>query len=654
MVTASRVWALLNRRVKQTLVVDCSFWPHCGRRLYSENAAPIRSIDLKDFPPEKIRNFSIVAHVDHGKSTLADRILEIVGAIHVSSDNKQVLDKLQVERERGITVKAQSVSVLYRYNNEDYILNLIDTPGHVDFSYEVKRSLRACQGVLLLVDANQGVQAQTVSNFYLAFSNNLEIIPVINKIDLPNANPEAVREQLFTLFEMEPERVMLISAKLGTGVKQLLDNVVKYIPPPEISTSTSSKDLQLFLFDSWFDKYKGAINLVQVKRGILKNTSTIVSCKSKKEYSIKSLGLMTPEPFECDSLYPGQVGYVVCNMKSAKEAIIGDTYHLKDNPVDMLLEIEPAKPMLYAGFYPFHASEHRSMKQALERLCINDASVVASDESSPALGYGWRLGFLGVLHMEVFSQRLEQEYQAEVLITAPSVTYRLIIKGDGHKKKYGDIVQVSNPADWLDRLVVEEYQEPIVSATIITPSDYLSPLLDLCNQRRGEQVSIVYIDQTRLNMQYILPLNEVASDFYDELKSRSSGYASFDYEDAGYRKSDLVKLCVMLNGNIVDELSFIVHASKARTEAKKLASRLKDELPRQQFSIAIQATVNGQVYAREDLKALKKDVTAKCYGGDISRKMKLLKKQAAGKKRLKQIGNIQISKDTFINILTKK
>lgn len=612
----------------------------------------IRDVDLADFPPEKIRNFSIVAHVDHGKSTLADRILETVGAIDVSSANKQVLDKLQVERERGITVKAQSVSVLYTFQGEQYILNLIDTPGHVDFSYEVTRSLRACQGVLLLVDANQGVQAQTVSNFYQAFANDLEIVPVINKIDLPNANPEAVREQLLSLFELDPGKVLQVSAKLGTGVIHLLDTVVERIPPPP-AAKEKEEDLKLFLFDSWFDRYKGAINLVQVVSGTLQNQSQVVSAKTGKEYGIKSMGLMTPEPFECSSLYPGQVGYIIMNMRSAKEAVIGDTLHLKDKPVAPLLEISAARPMLFAGFYPFNPSEHRGLKQAIEKLCINDASVNVNVETSPALGSGWRLGFLGVLHMEVFSQRLEQEYEAEVLVTAPSVPYRLQVK-ETNRKKYGEFLEVSNPADWLTKQFVDEYQEPIVTATIITPTEYLSPILELCNQRRGEQVSILNIDQTRLNIQYIFPLNEVVTDFFDELKSRSSGYASFDYEDAGYRPGDLVHMEVLLNGNAVNELSCIIHASKAREQAKYLVNKLKDELPRQQFAIAVQAAVGGKILARGDLKALRKDVTAKCYGGDIGRKMKLLKNQAKGKKRLKQIGNIQISKDTFINILTNK
>jgi len=625
-----------------------------GIRQFSEssNNLTIKDVDLKNFPPHKIRNFSIVAHVDHGKSTLADRILEIVGAISTSSQNKQVLDTLQVERERGITVKAQTVSVLYLYEGEYYILNIIDTPGHVDFSYEVTRSLRACQGVLLLVDANQGVQAQTVSNFYKAFANNLEIIPVINKIDLPNADVEGVSEQMFSLFEVDPENIFQISAKFGTGVQKLLDGVVKLIPPPPVNSPDS--DVQLFLFDSWFDRFKGAINMVQVNQGVLTESMTVVSCKTNKEYLIKSLGVLTPEEFKCSKLYPGQVGYIVCNMKSAKEAVIGDTFHIKDRPTPPLLEIESSKPMLYAGVYPLNPAEHKELRNALEKLCINDASVSVSEESSLALGHGWRLGFLGVLHMEVFSQRLEQEFNAEVIVTAPSVPYQLKIKGEKNIKEHGNIKVVSNPCDWLEWTKVSEYLEPMVTATIITPVDYLSTIMELCNERRGEQIAIVNIDQTRLNMQYNFPLNEVATDFFDDLKSRSSGYASFDYEDAGYRSSDVVKLSVLLNGNTIEELSCIVHASKAKDKGKLLVNRLKEELPRQQFSIAIQAAVGSKILARANVQAVRKDVTAKCYGGDISRKMKLLKFQAIGKARMKKVGNIQIAKDTFINILSNK
>eukprot|EP00092_Neocalanus_flemingeri_P039370 GFUD01042865.1.p1 GENE.GFUD01042865.1~~GFUD01042865.1.p1 ORF type:complete len:642 (+),score=216.87 GFUD01042865.1:140-2065(+) len=612
----------------------------------------VKDIDLANFPPEKIRNFSIVAHIDHGKSTLADRILEMVGAIDTTATNKQVLDSLQVEKERGITVKAQSASVLYNYLGEDYILNMIDTPGHVDFSYEVTRSLRACQGVVLLVDANQGVQAQTVSNFYLAFANDLEILAVINKIDLPGADPEGVKLQLRSLFDVEQDQVLAISAKMGIGVKELLDRVVEKVPPP--STLGREGNLRLFLFDSWFDRYQGTINLVQVVDGVLttKNTA-VVSSKTGKEYKVKEVGLLTPSPHPCPALYPGQVGYLISSMKTASEAVIGDTFFAKDRPVDPLLSIEPAKPMVYAGVYPFNPGELKELKVALEKLCLNDNSVSISMETSIALGQGWRLGFLGVLHMEVFTQRLEQEFNAQVVVTAPSVPYKIRMKDEGTKKRTGQELLVANPSEWVGRMDAAEYQEPMVLGTIIAPTEYLSSILELCHDRRGEQRSIENIDQSRLNIQFLFPLNEVVTNFFDELKSVTSGYASFDYEDAGYQSSDLQKLDVQLNGMVINELSTICHASKLRLRAKAVVFKMRNELPRQQFNIAIQATVGGKIMAREDIKALRKDVTAKCYGGDISRKMKLLKNQAEGKKRMKKFGNIEIAKETFIKILTK-
>jgi len=612
----------------------------------------VKDIDLVNFPPEKIRNFSIVAHIDHGKSTLADRILEMVGAIDTASTNKQVLDSLQVEKERGITVKAQSASVLYNYQGEDYILNMIDTPGHVDFSYEVTRSLRACQGVVLLVDANQGVQAQTVSNFYLAFANDLEILAVMNKIDLPGADPEGVKVQLRSLFDVEEDQVLAISAKMGIGVKELLDRVVERVPPPTtLGTDTS---LRLFMFDSWFDRYQGAIQLVQVVDGVLTAKNIVVSSSTKKEYKVKEVGLMTPFPHPCPALYPGQVGYLISNMRTAKEAVIGDTFYAKDKPVEPLMCIEPAKPMVFAGVYPFNPGEIKELKAALEKLCLNDNSVSLHMETSIALGQGWRLGFLGVLHMEVFTQRLEQEFNAQVVVTAPSVPYKIKMKNEkGSKKRAGQEIMVSNPSEWEEKSEVSVYQEPMVLGTIISPAEYLSTILDVCHDRRGEQRSVENIDQTRLNIQFLFPLNEVVTNFFDELKSVTSGYASFDYEDAGYQPSDLHRMDLLLNGKIIHELSTICHASKLRLRAKAVVFKMKNELPRQQFNISIQAAVGSKILARDDLKALRKDVTAKCYGGDIGRKMKLLKFQAEGKKKMKKFGNIEINKDTFIKILTK-
>jgi len=611
----------------------------------------IRDVDLANFPPEKIRNFSIVAHIDHGKSTLADRILETVGAIEVSSENKQVLDSLQVERERGITVKAQSASLLYSHRGEQFLLNMIDTPGHVDFSYEVTRSLRACQGVVLLVDANQGVQAQTVSNFYLAFSHSLQILAVLNKIDLPGADVDGVREQIFNLFEIDPDEIMAVSAKMGVGVTQLLDSIVERVPPP--LTQGQEADMRLFLFDSWYDKYHGTINLVQVADGVLKcsRNQVVVSSKTGKEYKVKEVGLLTPRVHQCAALYPGQVGYLVTNMKSAREAEIGDTLYAQNKPVKPLIDIEPAKPMVFAGVYPFNQSETKELKAAIERLTLNDRSVSVTMESSLALGQGWRLGFLGILHMEVFTQRLEQEFNAQVIVTAPSVPYNIRVKDP--RVTEGVVTTVSNPSDWVEKRFALAYLEPMVLGTIISPTAYLSGILELCHSKRGEQREITNIDQQRLNIQFLLPLNEIVTNFYDELKGISSGYASFDYEDAGYQQSELLKLDVLLNGKQVHELSTISHVSKLRDRAKAVVFKLKNELPRQQFAIAIQAAVGGKILAREDIKALKKDVLAKCYGGDISRKMKLLKNQAEGKKKMKKFGNIEINKDTFIKILTK-
>jgi len=622
-------------------------------RRYSDSPpASIRDIDLAAFPPERVRNFCIVAHVDHGKSTLADRVLELAGAIDTKQANRQVLDSLQVERERGITVKAQSASVLWRHQGEDYLLNLIDTPGHVDFSYEVTRSLRACQGVLLLVDANQGVQAQTVSNFFLAFAANLTILPVINKIDLPGADPELVTEQLLTIFEVDPGRVLPISAKLGLGVAALLDRVVEEVPPP--TTLGREADLRILLFDSWFDRWQGAVTLVQVAEGVLRVGQTIASSKTGREYKVGEVGLLTPSQHPCPALYPGQVGYLMCNMRKAREAVLGDTLHLAGRPVTPLLDIQPAKPMVYAGVYPFNASEHRDLALALEKLCLSDPSVALKAETSAALGQGWRLGFLGVLHMEVFTQRLDQEQQVQVVITAPSVPYTMVLGARAGREQEGREVLASSPAEFLERPQVVEYREPMVAATILTPATHLAAVLHLCHERRGVQRSVEHIDQSRLNLQFLLPLNEIVTSFFDALKSATSGYASFDYEDAGFEAADLVRLDVLLNGTMVAELATVGHASKARERAKAVVANLREELPRQQFNIAIQAAVRGKVLARTDIKPSRKDVTAKCYGGDMSRKMKLLKNQAEGKKRMKMVGNIEIAKETFIKILTKQ
>lgn len=633
-------------------------WVHVSASRLCQSQDPKDSTgdvpDLSVFPLERIRNFSIIAHVDHGKSTLADRILEITGAIKADTKNKQVLDKLQVERERGITVKAQTASVTYTYDGEDYLLNLIDTPGHVDFTYEVSRSLSACQGVILLVDANEGVQAQTVANFYLAFTNELAIIPVLNKIDLKNADPEAAKEQLFNLFEIDPDDVLQVSAKLGVGITNILEAVIKGVPSPA-ETCNVDAPLRLFLFDSWFDRYKGVVCLVLVVDGCLKKGDQIMSSHSEKVYEVKEVGILAPHEILTDQLYTGQVGYFTANIRNTKEALVGDTFHLKGEECEPLSTVREAKPLVFAGVYPMDQSEHGQLRAAIDRLCLNDRSVSVSIESSSALGQGWRLGFLGLLHMDVFNQRLEQEHKTQVIMTSPSVPYKVRVQGTKVIQHYrGEEVIINNPVHWPEPQSIVETSEPFVRGTIITPVKYLGDIIGLCQDRRGVQQSIRNIDHNRMIMHYKLPLNEIVVDFYDILKSLSSGYATFDYEELGFEFSYLVKLDVLLNGNVIPELSTIVHSSKARTEGKRVVEKLKDILPRQMFQIAVQAAVGGTILARANIKALRKDVLAKCYGGDITRKMKLLKRQAEGKKRqMKMYGNIEVPRETFINLLKR-
>ncbi|XP_071486111.1 translation factor Guf1, mitochondrial-like [Diadema antillarum] len=605
------------------------------------------------FPVSNIRNFSIIAHVDHGKSTLADRLLELTGTISRNSDNKQVLDKLQVERERGITVKAQTASMIYHYQGKDYLLNLIDTPGHVDFNYEVSRSLAACQGVLLLVDANQGVQAQTVANFYLAFEANLEIIPVLNKIDLKIADPDRVAGQLDTLFDIKREEILPISAKLGTGIDRVLPAVIEKIPPPP---SSSERPMKGLLLDSWYNQYRGAYINMAIFDGIIRKGDKVTSAHSGKTYEVHDLGVMHPEPVSTEELYAGQVGYVVPGMHNIKEAHMGDTFYHPNSPVQPLPGFKAAKPMVFAGLYPIDQSEYLSLRSAIERLTLNDSSVSVSRDSSPALGQGWRLGFLGLLHMEVFNQRLEQEHNANVIMTVPSVPFKAILKDTkANRQEYGEDLEftVYNPSVFPDAQKAEEYLEPMVLGTIITPDEHISKVLSLCLSKRGEQEEYTYIDTSRVLLKYRLPLNEVVVDFFDQLKSLSSGYASFDYEDCGYQSADLVKLSILLNGREVEELATVVHRDKARESGKAVCGKLKENIPRQLYEVAIQAAVGGRIVARENIKALRKNVLAKCYGGDITRKMKLLRRQAEGKKRMKKFGNVDVPKDAFISILKR-
>ncbi|XP_014286074.1 translation factor GUF1 homolog, mitochondrial [Halyomorpha halys] len=635
----------------------CTVFKKCPSTLYYrpmsslKNAEEISNLKFVEIPVENIRNFSIIAHVDHGKSTLADRILEITGAIKKNVENKQVLDRLQVERERGITVKAQSASIIYNYKGTDYLLNLIDTPGHVDFSNEVSRSLAACQGVILLVDANQGVQAQTVANFYLAFTQELTIMPVLNKIDLKNSDPEGVTVQLQNLFGINKEDVLKISAKTGTGVVELLHAIIERVPHPP---ADRSKPLQAILFDSWYDRFRGVFGLFYIANGRVSVGDNIRWIHAQKEYQVKSLGVLTPEELSVSELVAGQVGFIACNMRDRKDAIMGDTVVSIENPAEALPGLMKSKPMVFAGVYPLDQSQHPLLRSAIERLTLNDSAVSVIIDSSPALGQGWRLGFLGLLHLEVFSQRLEQEYGAHAILTTPNVTYKVVIHGSKNISALGGSeLYISNPTNFPDPNIISEMYEPIVKATIITPDTYLGGVLSLCMERRGQQESAVNIDNSRVLLKFSFPLSEIIVDFHDRLKSLSSGFASFDYEDAGYVASNLVKIVILLNGLEVEELSSIVHSSRAVELGKRMCHKLVDIIPRQQFQIAVQAKVGGKIVARDNIKPYRKDVTAKLYGGDVTRRMKLLKRQAEGKKKLRMIGNIALPRETFIEILKR-
>jgi len=603
----------------------------------------IKKIDLKNFTPDKVRNFSIIAHIDHGKSTLSDRLLEYTGTLSDRTKHAQFLDKLQVEKERGITVKAQTASMFYEYKGETYLLNLIDTPGHVDFSYEVSRSLYACQGAVLLVDAAQGVEAQTMANFFLAFEQDLTIVPVLNKIDMQAADPERVAEQMHKLFDFDLKSIVWASAKSGIGIKETLEAIVERIPSPP---DYREEPLKALLFDSWFDEYRGVICLVAIKDGTLKKGDPITLAQSGTQYEILELGLMYPDQTPMDALYTGQVGYIITGMKTVKEARVGDTIYRTGHPVTSLPGFKPAQPVVFAGIFPVENADFELLRDAIEKLTLNDASVTVEKKTSPALGLGFRCGFLGLLHMDVFKQRLEQEYGLSVIITAPSVMYEMSTTS-------GKLLHIENPSDFPEAQTIEEVREPIIDATIIVPKQYLGNVMALCAEKRGEQLEMTYIDEDRLIIKYRLPLNEVATDFYDQLKSLTSGYASFDYEEAGYQPADLVKMDILLNGKPIDALSCIVHRDKAYYIGRDLTQRLRKVIPRQLFPIAIQAALGAKILARETISPLRKDVTAKCYGGDITRKRKLLEKQKAGKKRMKQVGNVEVPQEAFLSILKR-
>ena len=605
----------------------------------------IKNRNLKNFSPERIRNFAIIAHIDHGKSTLSDRLLEFTGTISERNKAEQFLDKLQVEKERGITVKANSASMFYEYEGETYLLNLIDTPGHVDFSYEVSRSLYACQGAVLLVDAAQGVQAQTMANFYLAFEQDLTIVPVINKIDMQNAEPERVTRELERLFDFKPNEIILASAKAGIGIQDTLNAIIKRIPAPNANPNLPLKAL---LFDSWFDDYRGVVCLIAIHNGMLKKGDKIQLIQGGRSYEALDVGFMYPNETATGALYAGQVGYIVAGMKTVQEARVGDTICLASNPVKPFPGFKEAKPMVFAGIYPVDSSEFELLRDAIEKLTLNDASVTTEKKSSMALGLGFRCGFLGLLHMDVFKQRLEQEYDMNIIVTAPSVLYKV------KRKHKGDIVDIENPSEFPEPNVIEEVLEPMIQATIIVPQQFLGNLIALCEKKRGIQTDLSYMDEERVILKYKLPLNEVATDFYDQLKSLSSGYASFDYEEAGYQEADLVKMDILLNGKPIDAMSLVVHRENAFHIGRDLTQRLRSVIPRQMFEVAIQAAIGANIIARESISALRKNVTAKCYGGDISRKRKLLEKQKEGKKRMKQVGNVEVPQEAFFSILKKE
>ncbi|KAJ0177172.1 hypothetical protein K1T71_007181 [Dendrolimus kikuchii] len=618
---------------------------HLTKRLSSsENGNKI--IDVT-----KIRNFSIVAHVDHGKSTLADRLLEITGVIKPGKEHAQVLDQLQVERERGITVKAVTASLNYTYNNETYLLNLIDTPGHVDFSNEVVRSVSACQGVIMLVDANEGVQAQTVAVHSLAKKNNLVIIPTLNKVDLPKADPDNVKAQLKSLFNINPDTVLSISAKKGWGIKELLETIIERIPHPNVD---STSEFRAHIIDTWHDKYRGVLCLGYIHTGKVQIGQTVKWRSDSKQQIVKYLALLKPTEEPIEKAVAGQVVMVGCGPRGG--GAVGDQLLSKEfvENVESSTTIPPIKHMVYAGIFPADQSQHPVLNDAIKKLALNDSAVSVTADSSPALGQGWRIGFLGLLHLEVFTQRLLQEYKAEAILTAPSVPYKVRVKGAKIIKQYrGDEVIITNPLLLPDPQHIAEYYEPFVIGTIITPVEYIGAVTALCIDRRGEPLPSSAVDERMTMLQFILPLSEVVIDFHDTLKSITSGFASFDYQDDGFHPSPLVRMDILLNGQLVDELTTIVHVSRLDYSARRLTEKLKEMIPRQMVQVAIQAVALGKVYARETIKAYRKDVTAKLYGGDVTRRKKLLKQQAEGKKKMRSVANIKIPRDTFIDVLKR-
>jgi GTP-binding protein LepA len=600
------------------------------------------SVDQK-VDPKLIRNFSIIAHIDHGKSTLADALLEVTGTLSDREKKAQFLDNMELERERGITIKAQTVCLSYKaLDGKTYQLNLIDTPGHVDFSYEVSRSLAACEGAILVVDAAQGVEAQTLANVYLAMENNLEIIPVLNKVDLPQSDPEGVTKQIEDSVGLDCTGIIKASAKDRIGIKDILEAVVAKIPPPK---ANRDQTLRALIFDSWFDAYQGVVVLVRIMDGAIKKGDHIKFLGTDRNYEVLKMGKFAPFPVGQDNLESGEVGFIVCGIKDIHDVIVGDTVTDAKKPTtEALPGFQRIKPMVFAGIFPVVATEFESLQVALEKLSLNDSSLSFSKEKSQALGFGFRCGFLGLLHMEIVQERLEREFNLNLITTAPTVVYKIfLLDGTGF--------ELENPSQLPNETKIERMEEPFVKVTLHTPTEYIGALLKLCEDKRGTQLKMDYITEKKVMIEYKLPMNEIVMDFYDRLKSITKGYASMEYELMGFEPSDLVKMDIMLNAEPIDALSLIIHRSKAQTRGRALAEKMKELIPRQQYQVAIQASIGSKIVARETLGALRKDVTAKCYGGDISRKRKLLERQKEGKKRLKQIGSIDVPQEAFLAIL---
>lgn len=589
---------------------------------------------------DHIRNFCIIAHIDHGKSTLADRLLEYTQTIKITEG--QMLDDMELERERGITIKSHAIQMEYTFDKEKYVLNLIDTPGHVDFSYEVSRSIAACEGALLIVDATQGVQAQTISNLYMAIDHNLEIIPVINKIDMPNAMPEEVEDEIVDLISCDPEDIIRASGKTGEGVPEILEAIVKRIPAPKGDVKAP---LQALIFDSIFNSFRGIITLCKVDNGVIKKGDKVKFVQTGMEYTADEVGVLKMDMVPTKQLSTGEVGYIISGIKNATEVKVGDTVTHIDTPCKHAIEgFQEVKPMVFAGVYPIDPNDYENLRASLEKLQLNDASLTFQPESSQALGFGFRCGFLGLLHMEIVQERLDREFNMDVITTVPNVSYMVY-------DKQGNEKEVHNPSGLPDQTMIDHIEEPFIKASIITSSDYIGPIMTLCLDKRGELVSQNYVSGNRLELIFMIPLGEIVIDFYDKLKSISKGYASFDYHIDSFRPSKLAKLNILLNGEPVDALSTLTHESNAVTFGRRMCEKLKDLIPRQQFDIAIQAAIGAKIVARETVKQVRKDVTAKCYGGDISRKRKLLEKQKKGKKRMKQIGNVQVPQKAFLTVL---